>query len=579
MTAPELAPLDRPPQWVFVAPGGEAELAAAVEWLGGRLPALDWRGHLVPVWPRAVPGSSAWRLLLEEITAHLAVTSFARLVLHPVIEVSLDATEDPRWRQRVLEAVTPFETEAFAEQTESRLALRPILAPGPGVSSKRLLEVAEALATRLAIPSLLVGADAAGVVADAVARGMRVITPPPADRVSGILGRLREHHVVDGLLERAEGGTGGLLGPCVRHLVVDPVAGRAHGCLRAWEDGLSGTRLADIPVDLPELPIADCSACVPASLLAALPDLEVNGRRSEGRTLAQKLAVELAGRAEYEPAAGLAAAARSLAGTDAERAAAALLQGICELECGRPPSAEEALVAAAAAGADAGLVAYQRGRAQMAWRDEIEALERFAEALASSSPAVPRADVHLAMALAHVNLGEHAEALPHLERAAGAGREATLRFLTGFCRLQLGDPEAALPDLEAALALGPEADDEERVRLWLATCLKELDRLPQAIAVLAPAAAASDELAVHNLLGFCHYLAGDHAAAVVSFRRALAIDPRSAIDWSNLAANLRELGALEEAVAAYERALGLDPALGLARDGLARTRALLDAAT
>jgi len=485
-------------------------------------------------------------------------------------------TESSRWRQRLLEPVTPFETEAFAEQTESRLALRPLLAAGAGVSPEHLLEVAEALATRLATPSLLVGDDVPdAVVAEAVARGMRVISLPAPDRVSGLLGRLREHHVVDSLLERADGGTGCLLAPCARHLVVDPVAGRAHGCLRSWEDGRAGTRLADLSDDLSELPIADCSSCVPASLLSTLPDLEANGRRSEGRSLAQELAVELTGRSDYEAAAGLAAAARSLSGSDGERAAAALLQGICELECGRPPSAEEALVAAAAAGADAGLVAYQRGRAQMAWRDEIEALERFAEALAWASPAVSRAEVHLAMALAHVNLGEHAEALPHLEQAAGAGDEATLRFLTGFCHLRLGDPEVALPDLETALSLGPAADDEVRVRLWLATCLKELDRPPEAIAVLAPAAAASDELAVHNLLGFCHYLAGDHAAAVASFRRALAIDPRSAIDWSNLGANLREMGALDEAAAAYERALALDPALGLARDGLARTRALL----
>lgn len=568
--------LDHPPRWLFLTAGDEDELDAALEWLAAALPRLDWRGHLVPVWPRAIPDSRAWTRLVAVITEHLAAWPLARLVLHPVLEISLAMTSDPAWQQRLLAPVAPFETAAFAEQTESRLALRPILAAGRGVAPARLLEAAEELDARLATPTLILEEGCPReVVAGAVGRGMRVVTAPAPERVGGVLGRLREHHVVDSLLEGADDRARRLLGPCVSHLVVDPAGGRVHGCLRAWEEGQAGTLLADVGTSLTGLPLADCTACVPASLRSTLSDLESNGRRAEGRTLAQRLAVELAGAGEPQSAAGLAAAARKLADSDDERAAAALLEGIYEVESGRPVAAEAALLAAGSWGADPGVVAYQRGRAQMAWRDEIEALERFAEALALASPAVRRADVHLAMALAHVNLGEHAEALPHLEQAVGAGDELTRRFLTGFCRLQLGDAAAALPELEAALALGPDTADEERVRLWLATCLKDLGRVEEAIAVLEEVAEGSDELAIHNLLGFCEYLSGDHAAAVASFRRALAIDPRSALDWSNLGANLRELGRLEEAITAYEHALALDGTLGLARDGLARTRALL----
>ena len=44
--------------------------------------------------------------------------------------------------------------------------------------------------------------------------------------------------------------------------------------------------------------------------------------------------------------------------------------------------------------------------------------------------------------------------------------------------------------------------------------------------------------------------------------------PRSAIDHANLARNLQELGRTDEAIAAYRKALSLDPNIGFARDNL-----------
>ena len=56
-----------------------------------------------------------------------------------------------------------------------------------------------------------------------------------------------------------------------------------------------------------------------------------------------------------------------------------------------------------------------------------------------------------------------------------------------------------------------------------------------------------------------------HEEAVACFRRAVEIDPRSAIDWANLGSNLRDLGRNDEAIAMYEKALSLDPGIAFAR--------------
>jgi ribosomal protein S12 methylthiotransferase accessory factor len=207
----------------------------------------------------------------------------------------------------------------------------------------------------------------------------------------------------------------------------------------------------------------------------------------------------------------------------------------------------------------------------MAWPDEIEALERFEDALALPSLELDRCDLHLEMAKAHIRLEEYADAMPHLEPAETPANRAVIRFLAGVCELNLGEAERALASFEQSLDDGPEPDDLARVLLYTATSLKELERFDEAIPVLERALESEpEELAIHNLLGFCLYKLGRHAEAVAVFRRAVEIDPLSAIDWANLGSNLRDLGRPEEAIEAYRKALALDPSLGFAAEALAK---------
>jgi ribosomal protein S12 methylthiotransferase accessory factor len=69
-------------------------------------------------------------------------------------------------------------------------------------------------------------------------------------------------------------------------------------------------------------------------------------------------------------------------------------------------------------------------------------------------------------------------------------------------------------------------------------------------------------------MGFCHYKLKEHAAAIDCFKKVIALDPSSAIDYANIASNYRDLGQVENAVRYYALALEIDPAIGFARENL-----------
>ena len=65
------------------------------------------------------------------------------------------------------------------------------------------------------------------------------------------------------------------------------------------------------------------------------------------------------------------------------------------------------------------------------------------------------------------------------------------------------------------------------------------------------------------------YQLGELEQAVMLFRRAVELDPRDHPSWNNLGKCLKELNRLEEALAAYDRALAVAPDYQLARYGRA----------
>jgi ribosomal protein S12 methylthiotransferase accessory factor len=169
-------------------------------------------------------------------------------------------------------------------------------------------------------------------------------------------------------------------------------------------------------------------------------------------------------------------------------------------------------------------------------------------------------------------LPEPAQALAVLEAMQEvAGQAYYFPFFMALALIALGRPAEALARLDEALTLDPPPHDEASIHTQRGVALKDLGRYQEAKAALLTAAAFPEpHQEVFNLLGFCHYKLGEHEQAVEAFSRAIEIEPGDAINYANIAANLREMGRLEEARRMYRQALELDPSLELARQGLAR---------
>lgn len=92
---------------------------------------------------------------------------------------------------------------------------------------------------------------------------------------------------------------------------------------------------------------------------------------------------------------------------------------------------------------------------------------------------------------------------------------------------------------------------------------------------LSPAAAADvapAQRALSNQLnddGARRYAAADYPGAEAQFRKAIAANPASALGYSNLGAVLIPEHRYDDAIAALQKAIALDPTLTLARNNLA----------
>jgi tetratricopeptide (TPR) repeat protein len=574
---------------IFDPTADPARREALGHWFESILPAVNWRFHVYATTPAGSRATdvSVYQPLIDSIGDH--VRRFGLVHAHLHLQLALDGplTEAlPDW-EKLLESLRPFQREAYNERGESRFLILPIIAVGAAVSVDQALAAADFFKARLAKPSFYLGDQAQRAIVEANEDDdVRFYLDP--DEGSGVRGashQLFVNHVFETLIDRTEQDGAARLAPCRRHLVADQRAGAIYACFNRWARSEPFVRLADHrSVEDPDPgPVSDdlCAPCIGRSLGAMDRNLTANGRNPEGRRVYLSTAMAFAEQDQHRLAAGAARLAFEKSDADEDRAAALVHEGLSHLALAELEEAEARLELATKYTSDQGLVAYHRGVVQFAWRDYIEALDRFEEALAAGSPDVPEHDLCFQMALSHINLEEYPEARPYLERSERPGDKlAPVAFYRGVCDLAGGAIEAAMGHFREALAIGPAPEDLGRVLFYLGSCYKELDRFDEAIVELRKAVEADpDDLANHNLLGFCYYKVKRHEEAVACFRRAVEIDPTSGIDWANLGSNLRDLGRIEEAVEMYEKALILDPSVGFARDNLITLRKSLKEGT
>ncbi len=146
----------------------------------------------------------------------------------------------------------------------------------------------------------------------------------------------------------------------------------------------------------------------------------------------------------------------------------------------------------------------------------------------------------------------------------------SLHFYRGRNLFDQGAIIEALACFEQALQLQPHQEDLPYLFSYKGSCLRDLERYDEAIVALKQGLHFDEERPdIYNTLGVCCYKTGRFAEAVDHFRRAVTLNPASAIDFANLALNLERLGEREEAIVNYEIALSQDATIAFAVERLA----------
>jgi tetratricopeptide (TPR) repeat protein len=548
--------LAQPPvEWLFL--DADTPLGLLARWLAAALPHCAWSCHVV-----ATGGDREGRLL-KTVVDHLEREEVAMVYLHLVAGAGIGPAPEI---EILMDAAARFQSGAYRERTGSRLVPLPILEVAPDADPGPALEAAGELVGRLAKPSLLLWDEPnETTITTAAALGLRLYLGSKA-RDNSIMEILTAAHVLDSTMARVDG-AGEMLGPCWTHNVVADE--RTFDCGQQWRRRRSSAGLSDEHAPLWQPEASLCAGCIADTVAGMEASLFANQRQDEGRELALRASSALVDSGAHHTAAEVAQTAADLSRTPRERADALIQAALCRLAAGQLKEADRVLVESADCGAPAGLIAYHRGHVQVAWRDDIEALDRFAEALEIGLDTVSIEDLHFEMALSHIRLEEWPDARTHLEQSGGPS--AAIAFNLGVCDVNDGQAERALAHFDRALEIGPPDEDLGRVRFFRGFCLKELERYEEAAEDLARSIDLEEpELAHHNSLGFCLFKLGRYREAVASFENAVAVDPGSAVDWANLGVNLEKVGEVSRAAEMYRKALGMDGSIGFAREGLER---------
>jgi len=144
-----------------------------------------------------------------------------------------------------------------------------------------------------------------------------------------------------------------------------------------------------------------------------------------------------------------------------------------------------------------------------------------------------------------------------------------INFYLGACHLSIDDPQSALSYFRRSLTLDPTEQDVPSIHSYLGVALKDMGEYRQALEVLQQGARLDPERTdIFNLMGFCHFKLKEHEEAIQSFKKVIALNPSSAIDYANIGANYRHMGEKEKAIRYYQMALTLDESIQFAKEGL-----------
>ncbi len=144
-----------------------------------------------------------------------------------------------------------------------------------------------------------------------------------------------------------------------------------------------------------------------------------------------------------------------------------------------------------------------------------------------------------------------------------------VHFYLGASNLAINEPKTALAYLQRSLTLNPTKQDIPSIYSYLGVALKEMGEYRQALEMLLEGEKLDGRRTdIYNLKGFCHFKLKEHEKAIEDFKKVIELDPSSAIDYANIAANYRQMGEKQKAIRYYQMALTLDDTIQFARKHL-----------
>jgi len=144
-----------------------------------------------------------------------------------------------------------------------------------------------------------------------------------------------------------------------------------------------------------------------------------------------------------------------------------------------------------------------------------------------------------------------------------------IKFYLGTCHLAMENPETAYRYFGRALERNPDKQDIPSIYSYMGVCLKDMGDYNGALDVLKKGEAYDRERTdIYNLMGFCYFMQKQHKKAIAAFKKVIALNPSSAIDYANIASNYRDMGDTDNAITYYQIALSIDSSIDFARTNL-----------
>ena len=154
------------------------------------------------------------------------------------------------------------------------------------------------------------------------------------------------------------------------------------------------------------------------------------------------------------------------------------------------------------------------------------------------------------------------------------GQRYDLRFFMAHAMEESGDVVGALDLYKSVLSEAMGKDERASVLVNIASCYARLENFQSALKYLEKAEELQPDLKeLHHLKGVCLFKLKRHEESIEAFERVIELDPSSAIDYANIASNLRDMGYTKEAIILYEMALDMDPSLEFAHHNLCSLKA------